>query len=86
VPSLLANPADGLVVDVGEVPDMTHLLSPEFELEQAADDVVDQKRPEIPDVRGCVDGRTAVIEAEDPVRGTGLQLAELAVSGNRRVG
>jgi len=60
---------------------MTHLLRPEFELEQAADDVVDEERPEIADVRGCVDGRTAVIEAEDTVRGTGLQLAELAGQG-----
>ena len=77
-PSLLAGPADGLVVDVGEIPDVTHLLRTEFELEQRADDVVDEERPELPDVRGGVDGRTAVIEAEDTVRGTGLQLAEIA--------
>ena len=57
---------------------MLHLARAERELEQAAQDVVDHKGPEVPDVGGRVDRRAAVVEAEEAVGGR-LELAQRAL-------
>ncbi|KAI0562724.1 Cysteinyl-tRNA Synthetase [Gracilaria domingensis] len=50
-----------LVVDVGEVHDVTHLVP--FAQEPSLDDVVREKRPEVANVRKVVHGGTARVEA-----------------------
>ncbi len=78
---LVARALDGLVVDVGQVADVLHLVLAELQLEQPADDVVDDERAEIADVGGRVDGRAAVVEAEDAVGLRGLQFLGAAGEG-----
>ena len=53
----------------------------ELELEEAAEDVVDDEGAEVADVGGGVNGRAAVVEAEDAVRLGGLELARGAGQG-----
>src|SRR5665213_3067958 len=59
--------ADGAIIHIGEIADMLHLVLPELEFEQTADYIVDQKSAEIADVRRRVNGRSTIIEAENPV-------------------
>ena len=58
---------DGAIVNVGEVAHMLDLLGPEFELEQASDDVVDDEGAKVADVRRGVDRGAAIVEAYDAV-------------------
>ena len=75
---LLLRLADGAIVDVGEIADVLHLVRAELQLEQAAEHVVDDEGAEVADVRGRVDGRAAVVEAEYAVGVGGLEFARLA--------
>ncbi|OQB83378.1 MAG: hypothetical protein BWX86_02881 [Verrucomicrobia bacterium ADurb.Bin122] len=62
---------------------MFHLVRAELELEQAADEVVDDEGAEVADVRRRIDRRPAVVEA---VNAVGVRRAELSVlAGNRFV-
>jgi hypothetical protein len=70
--------ADGAVVDVGEVADVFHLVLAELEFEEAAEDVVDDEGAEIADVRGGVNRRSAVVEAENAVGVRRLEFASLS--------
>jgi hypothetical protein len=78
---LLLGLADGAVVDVGEVADVLHLVLAELELEEAAEDIVDDEGAEIADVGGGVNRRAAVVEAENAVGLGGLEFAEAAGEG-----
>ena len=70
--------ANGAVVDVRQVADVPHLVRAELELEQAAQDIVHDERAEIADMGRSIDGRSAVIEAEDAIRLRGLEFAHAA--------
>ena len=71
--------ADRLVVDVGDVADME---SPHpAGLQRAAEDVLEHEGPEVPDVRGTVNGGSAAVE---PV-GRAIQGAELLELAGQRV-
>jgi hypothetical protein len=80
--AFFAGALDGLVVDVSEIADVFHLVGAELELEEAAEDVVDDEGAEIADVRGGVDGRAAVVETENAV---GVRCAEFASLPRERV-
>ena len=66
--------ADDLVVDVGDVHDPRHRVAPPAQV--ADEEVGEQERPEVPDVGGPVDRRSARVDADaavaDRVERTGL--------------
>jgi hypothetical protein len=72
-------PADGLVVDVGDVADVLHLQA--GDLEGAAQDVLDGERAEIADVGRSVDRRPAAVHAIDIAAGLREQRPLLAGHG-----
>jgi hypothetical protein len=79
--ALLAGAADGFVVHIGEVAHVLHLAG-EFEVEEAAEEIVDDKSAEIADVGGGVNGGAAVVET---VNAIGLGGGERARGAGKRV-
>ena len=63
----LADPGDDLIVDVGNVQDVAHRIT--FELEIAPDQVPENERAPIPNVRKVINRRPAAIEADLPPGG-----------------
>ena len=72
-------PADGLVVDVGDIADVLHLQA--GDLEGAAQDVLDGERAEVADVGRSVDRGSAAIHAIEVAAGLREQRPLLAGHG-----
>ena len=72
---------DGAVVNIGQVADVVYFVAAELELEQPTDDVVDDEGAKVADVRGRIDGRAAIIEADHAVGVRRCDRFEAAVEG-----
>ena len=73
--------ADGAVVNVGQVADVFYFIAAELELEQPTDDVVDDEGAKVADVRGRIDVRASIIEADHAVGVRRRDRFEAAVEG-----
>lgn len=78
-PTFFAGSADRLVVHVGEISDMLHPTYSKLTIDQTPDQIVDDERAEIPNVRRRIDGRAAIVEPEDAVRLGGFEFKDFSL-------